>query len=1020
MGVSSSSLLDESKSNYIRGRTEAELKNFSPHYRSQYSVAFFSQVQDEVEQQQTGQTQLLKQKEAGQALDVVYKDSVLHYDDSRKWKERFVVVRADYSLELHDNQESFTKGAPARHVLLPTGGTVLTSEDKYSALVDKAFPDLNSSKEEAPSPMVTVPGPFPVYLRLPYRRDSYFSFQQEEKQTRFVSVLSDCIRHQNGDYLKKTTCEVQAFLNAILFYRQEKGHYESWEMLVGRDVQVLANLVMEELLPSLQTELLPRLRGRKAERKRVWFATVEATYELVQEQLRVGLLALKEECSMAVKQKEGLIRSDMDQITSSCTFLKTKLQGLVSEPAMKFCSESIVPYLASILEELMGPVSSGFESVRQRLDAELTRVCRDFPSEGTPEELSKALAEVGHSQLEDCYQHVTVLKEQLQELRNRFKFSNSTLLVHSTQSHMQQLMENAVYTFEMLLQSAIKDKTDKLASVMEKAKIRVLKQYDYDSSTVRKKIFQDALVDITLPAIRRNLAPSCKTELQNYDQYIFADYTNFIQVENVYEDILLKILNDEVSKVVKEAASLKKNNLFVDSTELQCISQCSLNDSRTPPRSAPSSPASVLVSAAVTQRAEQNSPSPLVGNSCLESQPTQDGLVVLAEGRQEFTTESSQPTDAESTTPTDPLAMSQSGPAAPEVSSIKPEMTALKPDASVMDFPQPGCQALVDKPEVASSTNEATSPTHKATITAVGEVSSEAGSQSEATSPTHEAAVTAVGEVSSEAGSQSEATSPTHEAAMTAVGEVSSEAGTQSEAAASVVVSLQASPEITITEDPETPTEHRHATDRAIYLIPPAGVEVGSPVPLTEECDSEGKTEAQHISTPEDAITNAPSPSCSEFCKPETVSGSSPPEEACIGTALPNTTNAAEPLDSQMKDDIATPVQAAACSSAVPTDDSAASEALIQSVENTGTEKSIAVEFTPGLPILTDLPVGGSAPPETVPIESEGTLHCSGSPDQDTYTGDPEAEELMDSVKSIRDLVVEIIEVEDMVSPCPQ
>ncbi|KAF5906238.1 protein Niban-like, partial [Clarias magur] len=548
MGVSSSSLLDETKCNYIRGRTEAELNNFSPHYKRQYCVAFFSQLQDEVEQQQTVHTNLLKQKEPPQASDLVYKDSVLHFDDSKKWKERFVTVRADYSLELHDSQETFAKGTPARQTLKLTGGTVLTAEEKYSTLVDKAFPDLNSSKEEAASPMVSIPGPFPVFLRLPYRRDAYFSFQEEDKQIRFVSILSDCIRHQNHDTLKKTTCDVQAFLKAIHFYRQEKGHYESWEMLVGTECQVLANLVMEELLPSLQTELLPRLKGKKAERKRVWFTTVEATYELVQEQLSDGLQKLKEDCSEIAKKQESLIRSDMDQIINSSNFLKTKLQGLVSEPAMKFCSESVSPYLASILEELMGPVSSGFQAVRQRLETELNRISKDFQPGGTKEELTKALEEVSHAQLEDCYQHVSILKEQLQELRSRFKFSNSTLVVHKTQSHMQQLMENAVYTFELLLQSAMKDEPEKLATVMEKAKHRVVKQYDYDSSTVRKKIFQEALVDITLPAIRRNLAPSCKTELQNYEQYIFADYTNFIQVENVYEDIMLNTLNNEVNK----------------------------------------------------------------------------------------------------------------------------------------------------------------------------------------------------------------------------------------------------------------------------------------------------------------------------------------------------------------------------------------------------------------------------------------------------------------------------------------
>lgn len=37
-------------------------------------------------------------------------------------------------------------------------------------------------------------------------------------------------------------------------------------------LQVMANLVMEQLLPILQKDLLPRLKSKKAERKRVWFA----------------------------------------------------------------------------------------------------------------------------------------------------------------------------------------------------------------------------------------------------------------------------------------------------------------------------------------------------------------------------------------------------------------------------------------------------------------------------------------------------------------------------------------------------------------------------------------------------------------------------------------------------------------------------------------------------------------------------------------------------------------------------
>lgn len=55
---------------------------------------------------------------------------------------------------------------------------------------------------------------------------------------------------------------------------------------------------------------------------------MEATYDIVQEHLREGLENLKKECRDATRTQEALIRSDMDQIINSQTFLETKLQGI--------------------------------------------------------------------------------------------------------------------------------------------------------------------------------------------------------------------------------------------------------------------------------------------------------------------------------------------------------------------------------------------------------------------------------------------------------------------------------------------------------------------------------------------------------------------------------------------------------------------------------------------------------------------------------------------------------------------
>ncbi|XP_036842663.1 protein Niban 1 [Oncorhynchus mykiss] len=883
MGASSSSLLDETKSNYIRGRAESELKNFSPHYRQQYFVAFFSQLQEEVEQHKETHTQLLKQREPLRPEEVLYQDSVLHYDDTGKWKERFVVMRANHSLECHDNQESFSKGVPARQRLLPTGGVVLTSEEKYTALVDKAFPDPKCLKEETSPPMVVVPsGQFPVYLRLPYRRDVYFSFPQEDRRATFLSILTGCIRHQNHDSLRRSSCECQAFLKAIHFYRQEKGHYESWDMLVGCEEQVLANLVLEELQPSLQTELLARLKGKKAGRKRVWFTTLEAAYHLVQDQLREGLKGLKEECKETARSHEALLRSDMDQIASSRTFLQAKLQASVSDPAAKFCSENVSPYLASILEELMSPVTGGFQGVRLLLEGEINTLCLGFPEGAGQEELNQALGQMCQASLEECYQKVEVLTEQLQELRHRFKFSNSVRLIHCTQIDMQQLIENAVYTFKLLLQSSLKDNPSKLTSAMEKAKLRVLKQYDHDSSTVRKRIFQEALVDITLPAIRRNLAPAHKPDLQKLDQYIFADYTNFIKVENVYEDILLNILTIEVDKVVKEAASLRKNNLMVDSTDLQSASQSSLTDSRTPPLSAPASPAKMAVSG-LSRQAERAS-SPLVQNLSssagrleVEGGPVVPDMAALTPPVIVITPQSEAPDP-------DPAPLSLPAPAhiltyTADVSVAEPDTPSPLPDtpSPLPDTPSPlpeMSSAESDYPSGAASTKpDASLVNHDAPLATITPYAASPQPPLPVAEPAPQTPeVTDTAKASQPPGTEDKPdtdkarNSPVSDSVLVCV-----------EALSAVSMIL---PEATVLS---TDQRQRQATDRAVYLKTPAGVKEGASVPLTVD---EKEEEEEHLCKEAEAhhIGTAPSNAHIETVDSDLVHSDTPREMKASGT----------------------------------------------------------------------------------------------------------------------------------------
>lgn len=50
----------------------------------------------------------------------------------------------------------------------------------------------------------------------------------------------------------------------------------------------------------------------------------------------------------------------------------------VSEPAEKLCSDSVQPYLGSVLEELMEPISAGFQEGRQLSENTMDQVYQDI------------------------------------------------------------------------------------------------------------------------------------------------------------------------------------------------------------------------------------------------------------------------------------------------------------------------------------------------------------------------------------------------------------------------------------------------------------------------------------------------------------------------------------------------------------------------------------------------------------------------------------------------------------------
>ncbi|KAL0200494.1 hypothetical protein M9458_003681, partial [Cirrhinus mrigala] len=125
---------------------------------------------------------------------------------------------------------------------------------------------------------------------------------------------------------------------------------------------------------------------------------------------------------------------------------------------------------------------------------------------------------------------------------------------------------------------------------------------------------------------------------------------------------------------------LKKNNLFADSTDLQCVSQSSLADSRTPPLSAPSSPPQVLASVALSQQAEQKTTPPSGGSVSEDTHQTHDAAIIptvkITPSSPEFV-EPTSPLNVPETQPDIPPTIPNNASPIPEVSET--EVSSTKP-----------------------------------------------------------------------------------------------------------------------------------------------------------------------------------------------------------------------------------------------------------------------------------------------------------------------------------------------------
>ncbi|KAM9610943.1 protein Niban 3 isoform 1-T1 [Morphnus guianensis] len=570
MGGRCSSPLNGRQRRYLRGRADATMKNFVPYYRRQLGTALLRRVSGELDPQGKPAPQLLPRELRGPPDAALHEGLLSQYDgDSRSWQENYFILLGDFTLQWFESEEALRKGCEPRGSTALSGYLLLSSPSEYAESLGDLCQGLSGG-----SPFADPLGEFLFFLYHPFRRHFCFRADSAESRRIWKAALRDGIRYRSTELQRRDSLEAEAFLEAVRFYRQERGRYGAGDLLLGPEPEILGNVLMEDLLPVLRSQVLPSIGGSERRRRQLWLQFLQEVYALILSEIASEFEGFQKEKEKLQTELEKKIRPDLDQMLTLKDQIASKLQAAVQSPAESCCGRSVEPHLECVMEELMRPVSSGFEAVRslfaQRVD-EMIGLVRS----SRVVVLQKELLMLGRTSWQPqvmhlCYEEADLYRESLRGLEERFGFRGVTSLVLGAQNLMQQLMENATHTFLQLSKQHLGQAAGRrrLTQMLGKVKERVLKKFDYDSSSVRKRFAQEWLVRIFLPFLLKHLESGCKLELPQYESFVFADFSGIINLENIYEETVLAVLLRAVGRVLAKASCCNRHNLYADGFSL--------------------------------------------------------------------------------------------------------------------------------------------------------------------------------------------------------------------------------------------------------------------------------------------------------------------------------------------------------------------------------------------------------------------------------------------------------------------
>jgi len=261
--------------------------------------------------------------------------------------------------------------------------------------------------------------------------------------------------------------------------------------------------------------------------------------------------------SQVVETLRPQIEPKIKELVDPIAKAEAEIVDKIKEGAMSIINplleQHVSPHLAKIMEIIQSPMTEAYDESYKMFDEQIGK----FEVKGPKDELVKSFRTLDYFPRSwDMYhasRKIDILYDPLWALHVIFTDIYPWSLIWKGHDEIRTTMDNAMYTYQQKLLKAASENESCLSegkSLSDKFKHEVMEDYKFDGKLRTVQWYCQVMKAIVMPPFNAVVIPACKTIITPIADAIPEPMKQFIDIEQMFDDIVNGIIDASIETVV--------------------------------------------------------------------------------------------------------------------------------------------------------------------------------------------------------------------------------------------------------------------------------------------------------------------------------------------------------------------------------------------------------------------------------------------------------------------------------------